>query len=132
MKKERTNVSKMFSLSQDTAKKFDELMLASNYRTRSDLIESLIVNEYDKLSGETSLEDVYELLRKLAAAVSSLELTAYQNRDMLNSLCYLYEVPTLRSAEDEPHHIVKKSAEKYRAMVHAKSLQKATDRLVSK
>ncbi len=132
MKNQRTNVSKMFSLSHDTAKKFDELMSASNHRTRSDLIESLIENEYNKLNNDTSLDDIYELLRKLTAAVSSLEMTAYQNRDMLNSLCYLYDVPALRSAEDEPHHIVKKSAEKYRAKIHAISLQKATDKLAGK
>lgn len=132
MEKKRTNVNKMFSLSPDTARKFDELMSASSCRTRSDLIERLIENEYGKINNETSLDDIHELLRKLAAAVSNLEMTAYQNRDMLNSLCYLYDVPALRSAEDEPHHIVKKSAEKYRAKVHAKSLQKATDKLVSK
>lgn len=132
MKNKRSNVNKMFSLSPDAVKKFDELRSVSNIRTRSELIEKLIVNEYDRLNDETMLEEILELIHKLVAAVNNLELIAYENRDMLNSLCYLYDVPALRSAEDEPHHIVKKSAEKYRAKVHAKSLQKATDKLVSK
>lgn len=122
----------MFSLSDTTVEKFNQLMEKKNVRTNSDLIEELVDKEFESINQEQELKEILVLLKKLSAAINSVELMAYENRDMINSLCHFYDVQKSEPAEINPHRIINQSKKLYNDKIHAQALQASTDNLMKK